>query len=87
MTAIATIVSLTSGFALIGYHEPPATLLGTALAVDASLAPLTAVIAARRGRSPLLWAVVGFTFGVWSLAYVLLFRPRQIDYPPPSSAA
>jgi hypothetical protein len=87
MSALAVIVGITSGFALIGHREAPAILLGTALAVDASLAPLTAVIAARRGRSPLRWAVVGFAFGAWSLAYVLIFRPRQIDYPPPSSAA
>jgi hypothetical protein len=87
MSALAVIVGITSGFALIGHHEAPATLLGTSLAVDASLSPLTAVIAARRGRSPLRWAVVGFAFGAWSLAYVLVFRPRQLDYPSPSSAA
>jgi hypothetical protein len=88
MSTIAAIVGIASGFALLGYHETPANLIATSLAIDASLAPLTAVIAARRGRSPLLWAIVGFSLGVWSLAYVLLVRVRNhSDYAPPSEAA
>jgi type IV secretory pathway TrbD component len=88
MGTVAAIVGITSGFALLGHHETPANLIATSLAVDASLAPLTAVIAARRGRSPTLWAVAGFAFGMWSLAYVLLVRARKhSDYPPPSEAA
>ena len=88
MRTVAAIVGIASGFALLGHHEAPANLIATSLAIDASLAPLTAVIAARRGRSPALWAMAGFAFGMWSLAYVLLVRARnQSDYPPPSEAA
>jgi len=88
MNTVAAILGITSGFALLGYHEMPARLIATSLAVDASLAPLTAIIAARRARSPAFWAVTGFAFGMWALAYVLLIRSRNDpDYPPESDAA
>ncbi len=88
MRTVAAILGITSGFALLGHHQPPAGLIATSLAVDASLAPLTAVIAARRGRSPAFWALAGFAFGTWSLAYVLLVRRRSHpDYPPTYDAA
>jgi len=88
MNTIAAILGITSGFALLGYHEPPARLIATSLAVDASLAPLTAIIAARRTRSPAFWMIAGFAFGMWALAYVLLIRRRNDrDYPPTSDAA
>ena len=88
MSTIATILGFMSGFALIGYHETPARLIATSLAIDASLAPLTAVIAARRARSPAFWAVTGFAFGMWALAIALLIsRRNDPDYSPDSDAA
>jgi hypothetical protein len=88
MITFAAIVSLTSGFALLGYHETTAGLIATSLAVDASLAPLTAIIAMRRARSPWFWAVAGFALGMWALAIVLLIPGRnEPDYPPESDAA
>jgi hypothetical protein len=88
MNTIAVILAITSGFALLGYHETTACLIATSLAVDASLAPLTTIIAARRGRSLTFWAVAGFAFGTWALACVLLMRRRNhLDYPPESDAA
>lgn len=91
MLTLARILGLASGFALMRYHLPPGGIIATSLVVDATLAPLTGVIAARRGRSALLWAVLGFPFGMWSLAYVLLVRPRTVandpGYPPTSDAA
>jgi hypothetical protein len=88
MNTLATILGITSGFALLGYHEPNARLIATSLAVDASLAPLTAIIAARRARSPTFWAIAGFAFGMWALAGMLLIRPRNYPhYPPDADAA
>jgi hypothetical protein len=88
MTMVAAILGLASGFALLGYHEPVPRLIATSLAVDASLAPLTATIAARRGRSTIIWAIAGFAFGMWALAVVLLSRPRNDPaYPPGPDAA
>lgn len=96
MEIIATIVSYASGFALMRSHQPPLDLLATSLMVDAALAPLIAVIAARRGRSPARWLATGFAFGMWALAYVLMVapattndpvRPQNPSRPPTSDAA
>ncbi len=83
MSTLARVVSIASGFALMGYQLPPATLLGTSIAVDLALAPLTAVIAGRRGRSKRIWTVVGLVFGMWALAAVLLLRPIRSPRPAP----
>lgn len=88
MNTIATILAFTSGFALLGYHESTARLIATSLAVDATLAPLTAIIAARHSRSVVFWGVAGFAFGMWALAAVLLISGRSLpDYSPGSDAA
>jgi hypothetical protein len=95
MTTIAILLSITSGFALLGYREPPANLIATSIVIDLSLAPLTAIIASRRGRSSLLWAIAGLALGAWALAAVLLLpesrpappRPPASTLPPTSDAA
>lgn len=81
MEIIATIVGYASGFALMRSHKAPLDLIATSLAIDAALAPLTAVIAARRGRSPLRWVAAGFALGMWALAYVLIVAPATADDP------
>jgi hypothetical protein len=94
MQTIATIVAYASGFALMGYHESAATLLATSLAVDASLAPLTAIVAMKRGRPLILWALIGFVFGLWAFILVLIVGKREdavaslpSNFPPTSDAA
>ena len=94
MTTIAILLSLTSGFALIGYREPPENLIATSIIIDLSLAPLTAIIASRRGRSALRWTILGLAFGAWALLAVMILpesRPApprpQTPHPPPTSDA
>jgi hypothetical protein len=94
MQTLATIVAYASGFALMRYHASAANLLATSLAVDASLAPLTAIVAARRGRPTTMWAIIGFLFGLWAFIAVLLIGkpkasgPRMPEkFPPTSDAA
>ena len=77
MEIIAKIVGLASGFALMRTHKAPLDMIATSLMVDAALAPLTGVIAARRGRSARRWVLAGFALGMWALAYVLIVGPRQ----------
>ncbi len=93
MRTLATLVAWASGFALTGYHDGPLNLLATSLIIDASLAPLTATIAWRRGRPAWIWAILGFAFGMWALAAILLVKradsqstPTQ-PFQPPSDAA
>jgi hypothetical protein len=95
MTTLAILLSITSGFALIGYREPPENLIATSIVIDLSLAPLTAIIASRRGRSSMRWAITGLAFGAWALAAVLILperrpappRPPASTLPPTSDAA
>jgi hypothetical protein len=92
MQLLATILGAASGFLIMGYHDQTAEIIATSLVVDASLAPLTGVIAAHRGWSPARWSIIGFPFGVWALGLVLLLRstrPERTDrpFPPPSDAA
>jgi hypothetical protein len=94
-TILASLLSITSGFAVIGYSEPPANLIATSIIIDLALAPLTAIVAVRRGRSALRWAVAGLLLGAWALAAVLIIpgsrpappRPDAPQYPPTSDAA
>ena len=94
MHTLATIMGLASGFTLVGYAEPPERLLATSLAVNACLAPLSATIAFRHGRSPAFWGVVGMFLGVWAFAAVVLvsalperWKQSGGGHEPPSEAA
>jgi len=79
----ATAMGLASGFGLMGFKESPLNLLATSIVINLSLAPLTAVVASRRGRSPAVWGAVGLCFGMWALAGALLLMAPQ-KTPPPS---
>ncbi|HVN63797.1 MAG TPA: hypothetical protein VMT58_04120 [Candidatus Binataceae bacterium] len=95
MNQIAAILSVTSGFALTCYHGPAANVIATSLAVDVALAPLTAAVAARRGRSARRWTIAGLALGAWALGAVMILpsdRPSppkstRPDFPPNSDAA
>ena len=95
MTILATLLSIASGFALMGYREPPANIIATSIIVDLALTPLTAIIAARRGRSAIRWIIAGLALGAWALAAVMIIPARRPDsprpdapqYPPTSHAA
>jgi len=95
MITLATILGYGSGFTLLGYHENPPELIATSLAIDAALAPLTAIIAMRRRRNAVLWTALGFTLGAWALTAALLIGPARdarerdpgADFPPTSHAA
>ncbi|HLX05036.1 MAG TPA: hypothetical protein VKR28_05845 [Candidatus Binatus sp.] len=96
MTTLANILSIASGFVLMGYHEPPANLIATSIIINLALTPLTAIVASRRGRSALRWTIAGLILGAWALAAVMIIpapslpappRPDTPPYPPTSDAA
>jgi len=85
----ATAAGLASGFGLMGYKESPLDLLVTSAVINLALAPLTAVVASRRGRSATVWGIIGLCFGMWALAATLLLMtppktppPGPIPHPP-----
>ncbi|HEY6299989.1 MAG TPA: hypothetical protein VIW95_10155 [Candidatus Binatus sp.] len=95
MSTIASILGLASGFALLGYREPPANLIATSIIINLALTPLTAIVASRRGRSTLRWTIAGLALGAWALATVMIIPPSRPapplpdapQYPPTSHAA
>ncbi len=95
MSTLASILSIASGFALMGYREPPANLIATSIIINLALTPLTAIVASRRGRSITRWTIAGLTLGAWALATVMIIPasrtapplPDAPDYPPTSRAA
>jgi hypothetical protein len=85
----ATVAGLASGFGLMGYKESPLNELVTSIVINVVLAPLTAVVASRRGRSGAVWGIIGLCFGMWALAATLLLMtppkpapPTQVPQPP-----
>jgi hypothetical protein len=87
MEHLATVASVASGFFLMRYKMSAADTLATALAIDTTLAPLTALIASRRRRRAALWAAIGLVFGMWALAAVLLMPSARGRQPPHASDA
>ncbi len=79
MATVALVLALTSGFAVLRYPEPTYCLIATSLAIDATLAPLTATIAARHARAWRLWLLLGFCFGLWALLVVLIISRQDRD--------
>ncbi len=87
METAAAIVSYASGFALMRYRLSPGDLFATSLTVNLALGSLTAVIVSRRRlRNRILWTALGFSFGLWALAAVLLLGSNapKPDGPPTS---
>lgn len=95
MSTIASILGIASGFALMGYHEPPANMIATSVIINVALTPLTAIVALRRGRSVTRWTIASLAFGAWALAAVMIIPPGRPtpplpdapQYPPTSHAA
>lgn len=82
MQTWATALGLASGFGLMGYKESPINLIVTSAVINLALAPLTAIVARRRGRSGTAWAVIGLCFGVWALAAALVLLAPPKGRPP-----
>jgi hypothetical protein len=79
MNNLASVLSIASGFVLMAYNGPPANAIGTSIIIELALAPLTAIIAIRRGRSGIAWALIGLGLGAWALGAILLLPRVDAD--------
>jgi hypothetical protein len=69
-----------TGLGLLAPHMEPATLLRTAFVVHTCDSIMCRLFAHNSGYPKNLWTVIGFVFGVWAVA-VLILLPRR----PPSA--
>ena len=53
------------------------TLIATGLVVNTCDAIMCRLFARNNGYPPRLWTVLGFVFGVWAVAILLLFPKRR----------
>ena len=66
-----------SGIALLASHPlAPATLLRTVLVVNICDSIMCRLFAHNNGYPKNLWTVLGFVFGIWAVA-VLILLPRR----------
>jgi hypothetical protein len=69
-----------TGLRWINPQLDPATLLRTALVVHTADAVLCRLFAHNNGYSKNLWTALGFVFGMWAVA-VLLLLPKRSSAP------
>jgi hypothetical protein len=70
-----------TGLRWINPQLDPATLLRTALVVHTADAVLCRLFAHNNGYSKNLWTTLGFIFGLWAVAVVLIL-PKRATAPP-----
>jgi hypothetical protein len=73
-----TLLGYLTGLRWINPHLDGATLLRTALVVHSCDAVLCRLFAHNNGHSKTLWTVLGFVFGMWAVA-VLLMLPKRVN--------
>lgn len=69
-----------TGLGLLSAHIEPATLVRTALVVHICDSIMCRLFAHNNGYPKNLWTVLGFVFGIWAVA-ILLVLPRRIREP------
>lgn len=67
-----------TGFRWIAPHLDAATLLRTVLVVHIGDAVLCRLFAHNNGYSKNLWTLLGFVFGLWAVALLLLLPKRAV---------
>ncbi len=66
-----------SGLRLLSRHLEPAILLRTVLLVHLCDSIMCRLFAHNSGYSKNLWTVLGFFFGIWAVAVMIVLPPRR----------
>lgn len=77
MTEIEVFLGYATGLRLLEPTMPLPTLLGTALVAHVCDAVMCRLFAANNGYPKTLWAVLGFVFGAWAVAALILVPKRE----------
>ena len=77
---LVTALSYLSGLGFVAPDLPPATVLGTALALHVCDAIMCRLFAHNNGYPKTLWTVLGFIAGLWAVALLVLL-PRRPGTP------
>lgn len=78
MSGLETFLGYWSGLAFLSPGLPLETLLPTMLVVNTCDAFMCRLFARNNGYPPLWWWVIGFVFGIWAVAGLILLPKRQV---------
>jgi hypothetical protein len=74
------VLGYVTGLRFISTAIEPATLLRTALVVNTCDSIMCRLFAHNNGYSKNLWTILGFVFGIWAMA-ILIVLPRRTPEP------
>ena len=72
-----TAISYLSGLGFVAPDLAPPTLLGTALALHVCDAIMCRLFAHNNGYPKNLWTAIGFVFGIWAVAALIVMPKRE----------
>ncbi len=73
----AAILSWVSGLALVSSDLDAATQLGTSLVMLVCDAGMCRLFAHNNGYPKNLWTIIGFVFGIWAVAALIVMPKRE----------
>jgi hypothetical protein len=82
MSDLKTLLGFVSGLAFLQPDIPMKTLLATMFVVNTCDAIMCRLFAHNNGYPKNLWAVIGFVFGIWAVA-ALIVMPKRDKRPSP----
>ena len=77
MSDLKTLLGYFSGLAFLQSDIPLGTLLATMLVVNICDAVMCRLFAHNNGYPKNLWTVVGFVFGIWAVAALIVMPKRE----------
>ena len=77
MSDLKTLLGYFSGLAFFQSDIPLGTLLATMLVVNICDAVMCRLFAHNNGYPKNLWTVVGFVFGIWAVAALIVMPKRE----------
>ena len=77
MSDLASILGVLSGLSFLAPDLPLGTLVPTLLVVNTCDAFMCRLFARNNGYPPLAWWGIGFVFGIWAVAALILLPKRE----------